>query len=456
MIISLSGRKGSGKSTLANLLTNHGYKKVSFADKLKELTAELYGWELTSLYDATAKEEILPHPVQWDETKAQKLAKLINATKPLNSQSREFKSRREALQFIGTEVLREYDSQFHVKEFKKRIDPNENYVMDDCRFFNELATLKSLNAHCVFVMRPYYFSYSNHISETELNRNHFDYVLINDRSESTLKKRFARHLAALARSSVKNDELANRDVLRSLLENKTTTQIANQLGKSRDAVVWWANGHLLPIKRNKYTHNRDAFSIPSKESAYWAGVLSSDGTIKKHLKYDYILELTSTDESLVKGFSNFLQSNKPVYVKQPDKGRLQHAVSICCPYIIEDMKLWCIEPRKSKLNKIPDCIRDSELIDYWVVGLIDGDGTICEQGTSFTISVLASLQIVEYLKNHYAINGHIYPEKDIENLYSLKYHGKYAVEFYNRVYRGLGLKRKWDKTLPFIDKAWMH
>ena len=106
MIISLSGRKGSGKSTLANLLTNHGYKKVSFADKLKELTAELYGWELTSLYDATAKEEILPHPVQWDETKAQKLAKLINATKPLNSQSREFKSRREALQFIGTEVLR--------------------------------------------------------------------------------------------------------------------------------------------------------------------------------------------------------------------------------------------------------------------------------------------------------------------------------------------------------------
>ena len=49
MIIGICGLIGSGKGTVADILVDQGFKKVSFADKLKDGVAEIFGWDRAML-----------------------------------------------------------------------------------------------------------------------------------------------------------------------------------------------------------------------------------------------------------------------------------------------------------------------------------------------------------------------------------------------------------------------
>ena len=86
-----------------------------------------------------------------------------------------------------------------------------------------------------------------------------------------------------------------------------TTKVADFLGCSRDAVVWWTNANLITLRRNKYKLNNQVFQKANEESAYWAGVISADGCIKEigKSKNRMLLELTSTDKILIDKFKEF-------------------------------------------------------------------------------------------------------------------------------------------------------
>lgn len=46
MLIGVVGFAGSGKGTVADILVrDHGFKKLSFADALKDAVATIFGWE---------------------------------------------------------------------------------------------------------------------------------------------------------------------------------------------------------------------------------------------------------------------------------------------------------------------------------------------------------------------------------------------------------------------------
>ena len=121
MIISFSGRKGSGKTVLRMECLKRGYQRISWADRLKELVGELYHWDRHELDDPILKEELLSEPVVYDESAAKRLEDLIDATHEVKRNFAEFTTRRKALQHIGTDVLREYDTEFHVNRSLKRL-----------------------------------------------------------------------------------------------------------------------------------------------------------------------------------------------------------------------------------------------------------------------------------------------------------------------------------------------
>lgn len=220
---------------------------------------------------------------------------------------------------------------------------------------------------------------------------------------------------------------------------------------------------MIFIPRNTYQHNINAFSDCNEFSAYWAGVISADGCVKKHLEHDYLVELTSTDMELTKGFRDFLGSNKPIHERQSEnRPKISYCITHSCPFVVDDFKLWNIKPRKSKCNEIPYCIQDNKnLLNCWLIGLIDGDGSVyesCQKHTNYKnihIKILASRQILDFIKIKYDIDKNLYQEKKIENLYTLELCGKSAVSFYNTIYnKNLGLKRKWSKVEKYLNKKW--
>ena len=457
MLITLSGRKSSGKSTLADELCKRGFIRVSFADRLKELTATLFNWEIKELYSTHKKEEIMQTPCVWDKSVSRKLEALIGAIRPLRSDKVVFPTRRSALQFIGTEVLRSYDSEFHVKEFIKKVSNEQNYVSDDVRFPNELEAVRRVGGTPIFVLRPYYFDYSNHASEISVRRHDFDYVVLNDGSKHQLLRKFNMFADTLIKPV--KASFSRSQFLEDFAQcGYSTSELAAAWGCSRDKIIWWATKYCVNIPRNDFPLNHSVFSVFTPESAYWAGLLSADGSVKHH-QTKYLLELGVTDRELVSGFQKFLKTSKPISTMIRPGAKPLYTVSISSPYLVDDLKLWNLEPRKSRFNKIPDCIRDnSELLSCWIIGLIDGDGSVftVDGGKSCCITVLASKEIISFVQPYVGIRSCVEPEKDVENLFSLRYHGKYAIEFYRKIYRGVGLSRKWNALKPFLTKTWHH
>jgi len=461
MIISFSGRKGSGKTLLAQELVRRGFKKLSFADRLKEIISELFNFNLSDLSDPLKKEEKFLTSIKWTPECLEKLATMIGVSS-LKFEPREFWSIRDILQFIGTDIIRNINENFHVQELEKKLscNDNDNYVFDDVRFKNELELLRKYNAVPFFIIRPYYREYSNHQSEIDLQRFDFKHIILNDGSAHKLLRKTNMMLDSLLADSNKWQQ--DKDKWQQLLikNDYDTQKCAEGLGCSRDKIVWWTTKLSINIDKNNYAYEHDCFSRIEKDSSYWAGLLSADGCIK--FEPNKLIELVSKDEGLILGFQKFLKTNKPYSKRQSENDSLinYYTLTISDPYIFEDLKLWNLEAKKSTRNQIPDCLKNNdELLNYWICGLIDGDGSIYKinNGHSVAISILASGQIVDFIMNKYSnIQGRKYQEKDISNLFSLKFHGKAAVTFYKAIYRGAGMKRKWDIIIPFLSKVWHH
>jgi hypothetical protein len=465
LLIGISGRKSSGKSTASQLLCNKGFKRASFAAGLKEHLGKLYNWTEDDLLTQNGKEELLKDPIMWNKQSCYELSKLIDMNLDFENDVI-FNKRREALQYIGTDVLRKQYPNFHIDEFKKRFSHGD-FVCDDLRFVNELDIIKELNGISCHIVRPYYWDYSNHTSEISLTRKNFDYIFINDGSLHKLIRKFELFFKNYLIEQNDRDikRLCSRQELISTLtdNNQNTTLCAKTLNCSRDTVIWWMSSYMIPTTRNKCQLNHDAFFSPDAINAYWAGLMSADGTIKKHLKHDYLIELSSLDFELIEGFQKFLQTDKLIYSKiQKINGKTSYSLTISSPYIVEDFKLWNLEPLKSRFNKIPDCIRNNdEMMSQWIVGLIDGDGSICyvknnKCRDNISLSLIASKDVVNFIYNWLNFPGSITSEKGIDNLYNVSYTGKSVVGIYNKIYRGVGLKRKWNKVESFLNRKWVH
>jgi ABC-type oligopeptide transport system ATPase subunit len=165
-IIGIIGKKGTGKTECSKvLIQNYKFKKISFADKLKEVACELWDIPKTNLYDPTMKEKVDP---RWG------------------------KSYREIMQLFGTEICRviHWDTWiYHVeKEFKSRT--NESFVIDDVRFKNEAELIKKYGGILIKVVRPTIdFSDSVHASEVEQDQIQPDIIIMNDSTKKDLHRK---------------------------------------------------------------------------------------------------------------------------------------------------------------------------------------------------------------------------------------------------------------------------
>jgi len=460
MIVSLSGRKKSGKTLLAQELGKRGYTILSFGNIVKNVVCELYGFDRD--YLIKNKEKELEHPLPWNDEKRIKLSELTNIDlDKIDKTNIMFKSVRVALQYLATEVIRKADPDFHVNKLMSLIKPNKNYCIDDTRFFNEKNNLENIGAICFFIIRPNVWDYSNHISETQLSWKDFgNNVIINDISYKRLLKDFNLMFDYIDKE---NNEIFKKLDLLKLLKNNdfNTAKVAEICSCSNDKIVWWSKRYNIKLFRTNYYYNRDCFYDADELTSYFAGLISADGCIKKNGKFRYIIELTSTDYELIDSYKKYINTDRPIYIKPLIKNKQAYSLVVEDPYIIENIKKWNLRPRKSLKNEIPEIIQqDKELIKYWLVGLIDGDGCIYtnKNKSNIFIDVLCSYEISEYIKNMFPeISCNIKKNiKKVKGLYRVNWSGTNAVKLYKEIYKGIGLNRKWSKFDDFKNKTWQY
>lgn len=159
MIIAISGKFCSGKDTIADwLVGNYGFRKVGFADKLKGVAADLFGMK---------------------------------------------EKDRSLLQALG-EGMRQIRPSVWVDYVLHNIQPDEDVVINDVRYLNELKLIQAASGkkllvrlECSDVIRlaRYYKLYGyyptveqcNFISEVQLDSCHQLFDLILDTSQPPLE-----------------------------------------------------------------------------------------------------------------------------------------------------------------------------------------------------------------------------------------------------------------------------
>jgi len=140
MLIGLLGRMSSGKDTVAReLVETYGFRQDSYASTLKDMTALLFNWDRGMLSGDTLDGREAREVV--DEWWSEKLG-IPNFTPRL------------ALQLIGTDVFRNnFHQDIWVLSVMARYRSDENVVISDCRFPNEVQTIRKVGGRIIQVDR---------------------------------------------------------------------------------------------------------------------------------------------------------------------------------------------------------------------------------------------------------------------------------------------------------------
>jgi hypothetical protein len=141
MIIGICGFIGSGKDTVADYLVNfHEFRRESFANTLKDAVAAVFGWDRTMLEGRT--KEAREWREQVDPWWAERLA--MPTLTP-----------RWVLQYWGTEVCRRafHDDIWIASLENKLRSSKDNVVISDCRFPNEIQSIRDAGGKIIWVQR---------------------------------------------------------------------------------------------------------------------------------------------------------------------------------------------------------------------------------------------------------------------------------------------------------------
>lgn len=141
MIIGVCGFIGSGKDTVADYLVNfHEFRRESFANTLKDAVAAVFGWDRIMLEGRTKEAR------EWREQVDPWWAARLDMPTL---------TPRWVLQYWGTEVCRKsfHDDIWIASLENKLRNSKDNIVISDCRFPNEIASIKNAGGQVIWVKR---------------------------------------------------------------------------------------------------------------------------------------------------------------------------------------------------------------------------------------------------------------------------------------------------------------
>ena len=170
-LIGLSGYARSGKDETVAALARHGYKRLSFADNLRDLAAASRPAFRTPGPSATPfAHGALDNIVRIYGWEAAKQVPAI----------------RQYLQDLGLGARKVFGDDIWIDALHRQRIPGNRYVITDVRFPNEAEYVRSRGGIMVRVNRPGTTPVNGHESETAIDDWPFDVYLTNDGSMQDL------------------------------------------------------------------------------------------------------------------------------------------------------------------------------------------------------------------------------------------------------------------------------
>lgn len=194
MIIAFAGKKFAGKDVAAEaLIDRHKFKRIGLADKLKDITADVFQIDRTAMDNPDLKEKPFSKPIEIRSSHIHDLFEILEEDGFFVSEdayravchefcAKPLTSLRNALQVVDTDICRNYIADDIWLQYFAKATANEtgDIVVTDARFPNERKFLRDRGAILCLLNRPSIESTDTHVSENLLGTfDDYDIVINN-------------------------------------------------------------------------------------------------------------------------------------------------------------------------------------------------------------------------------------------------------------------------------------
>lgn len=207
--------------------------------------------------------------------------------------------------------------------------------------------------------------------------------------------------------------------------------------------------------KRKYNLIDTSFSTYNTESCYWAGLMAADGHIKKQGN-SFSIGLKESDKNHLEKFKKWLKFEGSLLLMKntysyKDKENIKYAYSIQATSheIVDDLdKNFGIVNNKSLTIKPPLRIVQPELIDCFIKGYIDGDGSVMtDSDKTSRLCVIGTYEMMCWMNERFEnIVGRKLPKPT-------KKHNIWRIDFRNKISRKI-LRHFFDLNCPYLERKW--
>ncbi len=239
------------------------------------------------------------------------------------------------------------------------------------------------------------------------------------------------------------EEAVVREIIRKYEGGMSARQLSFEYDVVDVTITSLLNRHGIFI-RNRSDAKRtnqikeDVFDTITEESAYWIGFILADGNVyhpKKRSK-QLNIGLAAKDWEHLEKFKKFVGSNKRLYY---NNGGV--FISFYSNRIVEKLAEYGIVPRKSKIAKVPEQLKDNR--HFWR-GMVDGDGWVNYNllGLCGTFNVVSNFST--FVRSVLNIVSKVNPRQKTECCWEINYSAMYVRHILDALYKDsrIALDRK--------------
>jgi hypothetical protein len=175
------------------------------------------------------------------------------------------------------------------------------------------------------------------------------------------------------------DEDIENKLIKSYAKHKSIRKVGKELGMSREVVRVRLKKIGVLNKQIRYRLDDDYFSRVTEHSLYWAGFIAADGAVVlRNGKYKRLyIGLSQKDHDHLEKFKYCLGFTGPVH--KINGSTKCSEVAVYSGKIYDDLARFNIIPRKTLVYEFPEWLVGHDLVNHFMRGYFDGDGSFYGQ-----------------------------------------------------------------------------